>query len=469
MNMLSSIFKLLKAPRKIYLGIFSLCLICSPVVAADDLLDIFNLAVAGDPQIRQARAEFNASHTNVAQGRSQLLPEVNFTAGTSRQAQGPAVTPVGSPFPAYSYANSFNSKSYGLNIRQNLLNFQAWYSYQAFQKSDEVAATNLARSEQELIQRVAGAYFDVLRSEDNLETFEAELEASARILEQQEERFAVGLVPITDVYDSQANYDLSRVNLLVEQNTLSQRYEALEAITGRNHDDVSNLSEEFPIEPLVPTSIEEWVMTANQNNLDVQAARLDMESKAYSADAAKAAMFPTLDLTAGYNWQETGGINFFNLGGGGGGGGGGDPVNENSNITLNFSIPIFAGGLNKAQERQAYYNLDASEEALLKTQRTSTQNARNSYRSVENDVLTIVARAQAVRSAQSQLDATEAGLEAGTRNIVDVVTAQRLLFQSIRDYAGSRYTYVINTLNLKQAAGLLSPQDIIDLNEWLVE
>ena len=461
--MLSSIIKLLIAPRKVSLGIFSLCLICPPVLAAEDLLDIYNLAVFDDPQIRQARAEFNSSHTNVAQGLSQLLPEVNLTANTARQTQGPAEANIFQP--SYSYANGFNSKGYGLNIRQNLLNFNAWYNYQAVIKSDEAAATNLARSEQKLIQRVAGAYFDVLRSEDNLETFEAELEASARILEQQEERFAVGLVPITDVYDSQANYDLSRVNLLVEQNTLSQRYEALEAITGRNHDDVSNLSEEFPIEPLVPTSLEEWVITANQNNLDVRAARLTMESKEYEADAARAAMFPTLDITAGYNWNEAGGFGFNQLATGVIQ----DSVNENSNITLNFSIPIFAGGLNKARERQAYYNFNASEELLLSTQRTSTQSARNSYRSVENDVLTISARAQAVSSAQSQLDATAAGLEAGTRNIVDVVIAQRLLFQSIRDYAGARYTYVINTLNLKQAAGLLSPQDIIDLNEWLVE
>ncbi len=464
MKMPSSNINFRKFLGKTGLGVFSSLLISSPAFAADDLLEIYNLAVAGDPQIRQARAEFNATHTNVAQGFSQLLPAVDLTASTSRQAQGPSTASPGSPFPAFSQANGFNEKRYGLNIRQNILNFNAWYSYKSFRKADEAAATNLARSEQELIQRVATAYFDVLRSEDNLETFEAELETSARILEQQEERFAVGLVPITDVYDAQAAYDLARVNLLVEENALNQRYEALEAITGRNHDDVSNLSEAFPIEPLAPTSLEEWVMIANQNNLDVKAARLNMESREYEADAAKAAMLPTLDLSAGYTWVETGGINFFNLAGGGG-----DAVNENSNITLNLSFPLFAGGLNRARERQAFYNLDASEEALLNTQRTSTQAARNSYRNVENDVLTISARAQAVVSARAQLDATEAGLEAGTRNIVDVVTAQRLLFQSMRDYANARYTYVINTLNLKQAAGLLSPQDIIDLNEWLLE
>lgn len=454
-------FKIMK-----FFKVSRLSCICISLLAtsaqAEDLLDIYNMAVNSDPQIRQARAEFNATHTNVAQGRSQLLPSVDITANTGRQTQGPGEPSAFAP--AHSFANGFNSKGYGLSIRQNLLNFEAWYSYQSIKKSDEAAATNLARSEQELILRVASAYFDVLRTQDNLETYEAELEASARILEQTQERFEVGLVPITDVYDSQASYDLAQVNLLIEENTLNQRYEALEAITGRNHNSIANLSEDFPIEPLAPTTIEEWVMTANQNNLDVRTARLTMESREYDAEAAKAAMLPTLDLAAAYNWNESGGISFFNLGGAPG-----DVVNINSNITLNLSIPIFSGGLNRARERQAFFNLDASEESLLQTQRSSTQSARNNYRSVENSVLTIAARAQAVVSAQSQLDATIAGQEAGTRNIVDVVTAQRFLFQSMRDYANARYNYVVNTLNLKQAAGLLSPQDIIDLNEWLSE
>jgi len=461
MNMLSSLISSNIGTKKISLISLISILLSSPL-HAEDLLDIFNLAAENDPEIRQARAEFNATHTNVNQGRSQLLPSVTLTANTARQAQGPGEAT--SFQPAYSYANGFNSKGYGLSISQNLLNFEAWYNYRAILQSDQAAAANLANSEQALIMRVASSYFDVLRSEDNLETFEAELEASERILEQAQERFDAGLVPITDVYDSQASYDLARVNLLVEENTLNQRFEALEAITGRDHNDVAELDEEFPIESLQPTNIEEWVSIASENNLDILSARQTLASREYEAKAARAAMFPTLDLSAGYNWNESGGFSFNTLAGVSG-----DSINESSNVTLNFSIPLFAGGLNRAQERQALYNVNASEEALLRTQRSNTQTIRNSYRSVESDVLTIAAREQAVLSAQSQLEATEAGLEAGIRNIVDVVTAQRLLFQSMRDLANARYNYVINTLNLKQAAGLLSPQDIIDLNQWLVE
>jgi outer membrane protein len=134
---------------------------------------------------------------------------------------------------------------------------------------------------------------------------------------------------------------------------------------------------------------------------------------------------------------------------------------------LNFSYPLYAGGLNGARKRQAYYTRDASEEALMKTQRDSTQSTRNSYRSVETDVLAVQARAQAIISAESALEATEVGAEVGTRNVVDVVLAQRTLFQTRRDFANARYNYVINTLTLKQAAGILSPQDVIDLNNWL--
>jgi outer membrane protein len=449
---------------KTRLSFLFMCLILSgEPTYAEDLLDIFDLAAEKDPQIRQARAEFNATHTNVSQGRSQLLPSVTLTANTSRQAQGPAVS--NGFIPAYSYADGFNSKGYGLSISQNLLNFEAWYSYQAILNADEAAATTLARAEQQLIMRVTNAYFDVLRSRDNLNTFEAELEASERILEQTQERFDVGLVPITDVYDSQASFDLARVNLLVEENNLNQRYEALEAITGEEHNSIAILNEEFPIESLSSVSMEEWVSTANRFNLDILSARQTLASRKYEADAASAAMLPTLDLSAGYNWNESGGISFFNLSPGASA----DIVSENSNVTMTLSIPIFQGGLNRARERQALYAVNASEEFLLQTQRASTQDIRNNYRNVESDVLTIAARQQALLSAQSQLEATEAGIEAGTRNIVDLVTAQRLLFQAMRDLANARYNYVINTLNLKQSTGLLSPQDVIDLNAWLVE
>lgn len=445
------------------LGVAVLSLLSSTVLA-EDLLQIFNLAVENDPVIRQARATYNATHTMLDQGRSQLLPSITANARTSRDTTGVAGNPGtggGGPFSPvpHSFANGFNSKGYSLSLSQNLMNFQAWYSYKSVKKGDEVAALNLARSEQELIMRVATAYFDVLRSQTNLASFQAEEAASQQVLEQTQQRFDVGLIPITDVYDSQAAADLAAVNRLVEENNLSQRFEALEAITGVTYTSVSTLNPEFPI-TTSDTSLDEWTSMTMNSNLSLQAAASDFEAKQEDARAARSAMLPTLQLNMGYNWSQSGNsFSFF----------GPNLANEGTQITLNFSMPLFAGGLNRARMRQAYYTRDASEEALLKTRRDSTQAIHNGYRSVETDVRAVAARAQAIVSAQSSLEANTVGAEVGTRNIVDVVLAQRTLFQAQRDHANARFNYVINTLSLKQTAGVLSPQDVIDLNEWLVE
>lgn len=442
--------------RKITVGISAL-LICLPFTAAqaDDLAGIFELAADNDPEIRQARANYNAAHTTIAQGRSFLLPRVTVNGSTSRDTAGPAVdTSFGD---AHSFQNGFNTKGYSLNISQAVLNFEAWYAFKSAKQSDQVAAANLAQAEQQLILKVATAYFNVLRSQDNLASFQAEEDAASQVLEQTRERFEVGLIPITDVYDSQANYDLARVNRLVEENNLNQALEALEAITGMSHGELESLSEEFPIESINPDSMGEWVNLALTNNLAIKAAESDFAAKKEDAKSARAAMFPTLDISAGYGWNQS--ANSFSFFPG--------IASERTNITLNFTYPLFAGGLNSARKRQAYYTRDASEEALLKTQRDSIQSTRNNYRSVETDVLAVQARAQAIISAESALEATEVGAEVGTRNVVDVVLAQRTLFQARRDYANARYNYVINTLNLKQSAGILNPQDVIDLNNWL--
>ncbi len=424
-------------------------------VQADDLAQIFELAATNDPEIRQARASFNAAHTTIDQGRSFLLPRITVGGSTSRDTSGPANASAFGP--GHSFENGFNSKGYNLSINQALLNFEAWYAFKSAKQTDLQAAANLAQAEQQLILKVATAYFNVLRTLDNLASFRAEEDAASRVLEQTRERFEVGLIPITDVYDSQANHDLARVNRLVEENNLNQAYEALEAITGRPHNNLETLNSDFPIESLNPSSLEEWVNLALDNNLAIKSAQFDFAAKKDDARSARATMFPTLDISAGYGWNQSANpFSFFPA-----------AASERTNITLNFSYPLYAGGLNSARKRQAYYTRDASEEALMKTQRDSTQSTRNNYRSVETDVLAVQARAQAIISAESALEATEVGAEVGTRNVVDVVLAQRTLFQARRDYASARYAYVINTLNLKQAAGILSPQDIIDLNNWL--
>jgi outer membrane protein len=444
------------------LGVMLASFSLSELAKAEDLQQIYQLAAQKDPEIRGARAHYNSTHTLIDQGRSLLLPTIGATAATSRDTSGvanalpPSLDPTGR-YKEHSFDNGFNSHSWGLNLTQALVNFKAWYAYQSARIGDESAALILQQAEQQLILKVAKAYFDVLRSQAFLASYNAEEKAAMQQLEQTKQRFDVGLVAITDVYDSQANADLASVNRLTEENNLQQKLEALSAITGQTYTAIAELAKDFPIESLAPANMNEWVKMAQDNNLAIKIAQLDLDSKVQDAKSARADYYPTVNLVATFNWSQSGNPASFFPG----------LASEASSLRLNFTIPIFTGGLTSSRSHQAYYNRDASQEALLKSERDNIQLTRNAYRSVETDVKSVAARAKAVVSAQSAMDATRVGAEVGTRNVVDVVLSQRLLFQAQRDHAGARFNFVLDSLTLKQAAGVLSPQDVADLNQWL--
>ena len=131
------------------------------------------------------------------------------------------------------------------------------------------------------------------------------------------------------------------------------------------------------------------------------------------------------------------------------------------------SVPLYTGNSYSSRMRAAEFNAIAAQENLTGTKRQLKQNIRNSYRKVNTDVLVIAQRQRSIESAQSALEATELGAEVGTRNIVEVLRARENLYRALRQYAEARFDYVIDTLLLKQTSGVLSPQDVLELNEWL--
>tara|TARA_B100001029_G_scaffold175083_1_gene176072 strand:+ start:20 stop:946 length:927 start_codon:yes stop_codon:yes gene_type:complete len=303
------------------------------------------------------------------------------------------------------------------------------------------------------------AYFDVLRAQELLETNLQEEEAALTSLQQTQQREAVGLVAITDVYDAQAAYDLARNTTILQRDILQSRYEALEALTGQAHPDIEILREDFPIIE-VDGTLREWEMQADTNNLAVAAAEFNLDASRQNLKARKSDHLPTLDLSGFYGHIVTApivnqGIQIF----------GG--ATDRSSLALSLNIPIYNGGVINSRRRAAEYQLIAARESLELTKRQLTQNIRNAYRRVNTDVLVIAQRQQSITSAQSALDATELGAEVGTRNIVEVLLARENLYRALRFYADARFDYVIDTLVLKQVAGVLNPQDVINLNEWL--
>ena len=460
--------------RTKFIGILLFSSLISSLSYGDDLVTILQLALDNDPSLKQAQASYRANRENVIQSRSSMLPSLGVGAGTSRLTSGftdSQYINMTNPLTGetvrtkvrddHTFRPGINNHNWGVSLTQSVFNLPNWYSFQSAEATDRAAAVNLAAQEQDLIMRVATAYFDVLRAQDLLETNIQEEEAAQRSLEQTQQREAVGLVAITDVYDSQAAYDLARNTTILQQDFLRSRYEALEAITGQGHPDIDELLDNFPIVE-VEGNLNQWETQADNNSLAIAAAEFNLDASRQTLRARKSDGLPTLDLQGFYGHIVTAPIVSQGVQIGGG-------ASDRTQLALNLNIPLYTGGTLSSRKRAAEYNVVAAQESLELTKRELTQNIRNAYRRVNTDVLVIAQRQQSITSAQSALDATELGAEVGTRNIVEVLLARENLFRALRMYADARYTYVIDTLVLKQIAGILTPQDIIELNEWLQE
>ena len=339
---------------------------------------------------------------------------------------------------------------------------------------DERAASQFSAAQQEVLLDIANAYFGVLRAGENLVSAQAEERAIARQLEQTKERFDVGLVPITDVHEAQAAFDTASVNTLESQSALNIAFEALEVLTGQSHDQLIGLADTFPVTKPDPIDAEAWVQFAQENNFSLDVARLDMQSAEKAAEVAKAEHLPTVTASIEYQKNQNQGV--LNRDAGIPNAAGGlDPAvrqpfvndSEATVFGLNLHVPLYSGGLVSAQRRQAYQEWISARESYVLAQRNTTQSARSRHLQVLTDAARIKARRQAITSAQSALDATEAGYEVGTRNIVDVLISQRTLYQAQRDYANARFDYIDSMLRLRAVAGQLGPGDIEQLNRWL--
>ena len=310
------------------------------------------------------------------------------------------------------------------------------------------------------------SYFGVLRAQDNLRASQAQERAFERQLEQTRQRFEVGLIAITDVYEAEAARDLAQVTRIVDENNVAVAKENLSVLTGQTPGSLYVLGESFDPRPPEPADRSEWVDFALENNNQLAAARFAEEAARQNATAFKMGHAPK--VTASYRYQDTettGTIvqdrnSPFLF----------DPDSEQTNETwqIRLDVPLFAGGAISANRRRAAEQFNTARESRINLTRTTVTQARSLHMTVMSDVSRVMARKQSIVSSQSALDATQAGYEVGTRNIVDVLNAQNKLFAAQRDYANSRYDFVINSLRLKEVAGTLSPEDIATLEGFLL-
>lgn len=438
--------------KKFLTTTFLLSIVATGAYAAQDLFVTYEQALDQDPVLKQALAKRNANRQGKYLAISQFLPQINATAESS------SIDPIILANSEFSTSDTGIIKTHGylLSGQQNLLDISTWFSlWQASNVYDAADAT-YAANEQDLITRVAIGYFNVLDAEDNLEFTTAEKAAFEQQLKQTEERFKVGLVAITDVNDFRARYDESVANEIEAANNLDDAKERLNEIINIPVIELQPLQQELPLETPDPADLNEWVAFAQQHNPLLAAARYTTEAQKNNVGVQQSQHLPSIDMTGSYGESRTGIAT--------------NPGSDADNgwaVFFNAKMNIFAGGGIMAQVREAKYEYEDAKESLEETRRDTTANTRIAYRGVLTSIGRVNALSQAVISAQSSLNSNEAAYEVGTKTAVDVLDAISQLYGTKRSLSAARYDYIINLLQLKQAAGTLSIYDVAYVNEWL--
>lgn len=457
---------------KSYLKPKRLCLLLatlmtfSAVSQADNLMDIYQLALENDNQLKADRASYEAGMESITIGRAGLLPQVNVDLGWDKSDSDKS--------------NNLNSgiwlnqndvdqeqTSWGVSLSQPLFDMRAWHAYQQGSVLSELSTAQFSADQQSLIIRVADSYFNVLRRVDDLETALAEEKALSHQWQQTKQRFEVGLTAVTDVHEARAAYDSATANSLETKGMLGISYEQLEVITGTAHDKIAPLKGSFPVTDPVPAERHKWVEFALDNNYSLKVAQLQSQASHQNAKAKKAGHYPTLSANASYRESTENGRTQSDLNGFYRSSSPFDTDTEGEFYSLSLNVPIFSGMRVSGERRQAQGQYLQAQELSYLAQRNTIQQARSRHLGVVTNVARVNARQQAIVSSNSAMEATQAGYEVGTRNLVDVLNVQRNLYQAKRNYSEALYDYVIGQLKLKQVAGNLTPADVKLLSQSL--
>lgn len=438
----------------------ALALLALPLGAqAEDLLQSYELARSSDPQLSAAEANRLISREGAVQARAALLPQVNGTGSYTRSNSDDESSTSGTD-------TSSDSTVRDLGLRLN----QMVYDHSAINRARSQGALasagdfQLESAGDSLITRTSKAYFDVLIAMETLAAAEAQEAALKKQFDFADKRLEVGLAPITDVHEARAQYDRARANTIVTANALEDAYRALEEITGRDLRALRALPQDF--QPELPSSMdsEGWVQAALDNNPGLKAQEYRVRSAEAGIESARGGHYPTLYFGANYGRTRTDG----------------DSTNNILSTTADFeresasrslgltlSVPIFAGGGTQSGVRQAIAQRDAASDEYEQQKRALVRNTRNAYRTLVAGVSEVEARKAAVFSARSAYEASQIGLEVGTRTVLDVLNNQQTLFNAEQEYARTRYNFLQNRLLLEQAAGTLDIDDLQDVNRLL--
>ncbi len=452
--------------KKLAISLSALTLSFSALSA--DLAEVFKQSEAHDPQLSAAKNTLNASSEGKKQAFSAFLPQVN---GGWNKTKGNTES-GGSLIPFQTF--DINTEGWNIGVNQSIYDHKNYGNYKISKLQVLKSVSDYDTQYQDFILRVAQNYFNVLGAKDSFTFSKAEEKAIQRQLDQAEQRFEVGLAAITDVHESRARYDGARASVILANNLLEDSNEALFEMTQKYYEELSPVPDDINYNTFSLQTMDIYQDKAIASNPELAAAQLNSEIAEKQIQVNKAGHFPTVGLNLSRNHSLNPNATFsqsredpnnpgafivdvFET----------DRTSESNTVTLNFNVPIYSGGRTQSQVRQSVHNHKAAMDRYEQTRRSVIRKVRNAYHGTIAAKSSVQARKQAMISAQSGLEATEAGYEVGTRTIVDVLNSQRSLYQAQRDYSKAKYDYFIQYLGLKRSAGNLSEEDIITINKIL--
>ena len=440
-------------------------------LSAESLSDIYQLALNNDSQIKAERAQYKAQKEQKYIALAPLLPQMNASYRLQNQDSTTARESISFSSNGSLVAVDTITKTdteidgYEVRVDQALFDLSAWFTFAAGKQLSKQAEASFAANQQNLIVRVVEAYLEVLRSKDSLAASRAQERAFIKQLEQSQQRFEVGLIAVTDVYEASAAKDLAEVNRIIDQNKVAVALERLSVLTGQPHNELNKLKEDFNVSLPDPMDRAQWVEFALKNNFSLHASQAAEEAARQNSRAFRAKHSPIVrgrysysdyDLTG--NLSRTPATGFDTVP---------DQIEETESWVIELTVPLSSGGAISANRRRAAQEFNAARQERINLTRNTVAKTRSLHMTVVSDVSRVQARKQSIISSISALDATQAGYEVGTRNVVDVLNAQNALFAAKRDYANSRYDYISNLLLLKEQAGIITPDDIFSLDSHL--
>ncbi|OGT43287.1 MAG: hypothetical protein A3F13_07645 [Gammaproteobacteria bacterium RIFCSPHIGHO2_12_FULL_40_19] len=422
---------------------------CSCAIHADDLIQVYNQALASDPVYAQAESNWHSIEMTLPIAQATYLTQVAIIGNDTRN---------------YTYNNpeslgiiqDYNWQyGYSLLITQPIFNLPAWESIKSARATVKAATASFFASQQQLIQRTVIAYFNVLRVQNTLKYIIANKKAVLQQLTASEVKYKKGVIAITDVYNARSSYNQILAQQITAENSLDNALEALHLITGRYYTSLHDITRRLPLIRPIPAKIDRWVITANQQNYNIIAQKYNVIAAMDAIKQKASGGLPVLSFTGGYSQAQAV-----------------DNVNDRTTIDnallgLNLAYNPIQGGLINASTKQARYNYLTAASRLEEVHRQVVSIARSSYVGIQFMISQIQTDQLRVSSARDALAATEAGLTVGTRTMVDVLSALTTLYEAEQRRAVDQYAYIDQYVALKAATSTLSVADLVKINSWL--